>query len=145
MSGRVWSSGGRAISMLDPTTKQWPHFDLAGTYGNVIGHNGDEWFTASSSAGPIGRVSKDRKLSKFQPPTNGKPQRLQVDENNIVWFSEREGTRSAASIPRPKASRSRFARTSRESLRHRHRSQQHDLVFLARAGHAERWIPKPAR
>jgi virginiamycin B lyase len=38
-------------------------------------------------------VSKDGKLSKFYPPTNGKPQRLQVDENNIVWFSERTGNK----------------------------------------------------
>jgi hypothetical protein len=40
--GRVWSSGGRAISLLNPTTKEWQHFDLTGTYGNVIGYNGDE-------------------------------------------------------------------------------------------------------
>jgi virginiamycin B lyase len=66
---------------------------LGGTYGNVTGHNGDEWFTSYRNGGPIGRVSKDGKLSKFQPPTNGWPQRLQVDENNIVWFSERAGNK----------------------------------------------------
>jgi len=92
-SGRVWSSGGRAISLLNPATKEWQHFDLGGTYGNVLGHNGDEWFTSYTNSGPIGRVSKDGKLSKFQPPTNGWPQRLQVDENNIVWFSERTGNK----------------------------------------------------
>jgi virginiamycin B lyase len=92
-SGRVWSSGGRAISLLNPATKEWRHFDLGGTYGNVTGHNGDEWFTSYRDGGPIGRVSKDGKLSKFQPPTNGWPQRLQVDENNIVWFSERAGNK----------------------------------------------------
>jgi virginiamycin B lyase len=92
-SGRIWSSGGPAISMLDPATKQFQHFDLGGTYGNVTGHNGDEWFTSFRDDGPIGRVSKDGKLSKFYPPTNGKPQRLQVDENNIVWFSERTGNK----------------------------------------------------
>jgi len=91
--GRAWSSGGRAISMLNPATKEWAHFDLGGTYGNVAGHNGDEWFTSFRDNGPIGRVTKDLKLSKFQPPTDGKPQRLQVDENNIVWFTERTGNK----------------------------------------------------
>jgi virginiamycin B lyase len=89
--GNAWSSGGPMISMLNPTTKQWKHFDLGNTYGNVIGHNGDEWFTSFRNDGPIGRVSKDGVLSKFYPPTKGKPQRLQVDENNIVWFTERYG------------------------------------------------------
>jgi virginiamycin B lyase len=92
-AGRAWSSGGPMISMLNPTTKEWSHFDLGGTYGNVSGHNGDEWFTSFRNDGPIGRVSKDGKLDKFYPPTKGKPQRLQVDENNIVWFSERVGNK----------------------------------------------------
>ena len=89
--GRVWSSGGPAISMLNPTTKEWAHFDLGGTYGNVVGHNGAEWFTSFRDDGPIGRVSKEGVLSKFYPPTKGKPQRLQVDNDGIVFFSERVG------------------------------------------------------
>jgi len=89
--GNAWSSGGPMISKLDPRTGMWQHFDLGNTYGNVAGHNGDEWFTSFRNDGPIGRVTKDGKLSKFYPPTKGKPQRLQVDENNIVWFSERYG------------------------------------------------------
>ena len=92
-SGRAWSSGGPAISLLYPATKEWQHFDLGGTYGNVTGRNGDEWFTSYRNGGPIGRVSKDGKLSKFQPPTNGWPQRLQVDDDNVVWFSERTGNK----------------------------------------------------
>lgn len=89
--GNAWSSGGPMISKLDPRTGKWQHFDLGNTYGNVIGHNGDEWFTSFRNDGPIGRVSRDGQLSKFYPPTKGKPQRLQVDENNIVWFTERYG------------------------------------------------------
>ncbi len=89
--GNAWSSGGPMISKLDPRTGKWQHFDLGNTYGNVIGQNGDEWFTSFRNDGPIGRVTKDGKLSKFYPPTKGKPQRLQVDENNIVWFTERYG------------------------------------------------------
>ena len=89
--GRVWSSGGPAISMLNPATKQWAHFDLGATYGNVVGPNGTEWFTSFRDDGPIGRVSKDGILSKFYPPTKGKPQRLQIDSDGAVWFSERVG------------------------------------------------------
>jgi virginiamycin B lyase len=89
--GRVWTSGGVAISMFDPSTREFTHFDLGGTYGNVVGLNGDQWFTSFRNDGPIGRVTKDGVLSKFYPPTKGKPQRLQVDSDGIVWFSERVG------------------------------------------------------
>jgi virginiamycin B lyase len=90
-SGRVWTSGGPAISMFDPKYERFTHFDLGGTYGNVVGHNGDEWFTSFVPDGPIARVSKDGVLTRFDPPTKGKPQRLQVDADGIVWFTERRG------------------------------------------------------
>ena len=93
-SGRVWASGGPAITMLDPKTNEFTHFDLAGTYGNVVGQNGDEWFTVEQVGGPIARVTKDGVLSTFDPPTKGaKPQRLQVDSDGIVWFTERQGNK----------------------------------------------------
>ncbi len=91
--GRVWTSGGPAITMFDPIANKFSHFDVGNTYGNIVGHNGDEWFTSFVFPGPIARVTKDGKLSKFYPPTKGKPQRLLVDENNIVWFSERGGNK----------------------------------------------------
>ena len=91
--GRIWSSGGPAISMFDPLTKEFSHFDVPATYGNVMGQNGDEWFTSFRDDGPIARVTKDGVLSKFYPPTKGKPQRLQVDSEGIVWFSERVGNK----------------------------------------------------
>jgi len=91
-SGYVWSSGGPAISRFDPETKKFIHFDAAGTYGNVVGKNGDQWFTVfREGESPIVRITKDGKMSKFYPPTKGKPQRLQVDSDGIVWFSERRG------------------------------------------------------
>jgi virginiamycin B lyase len=90
-AGRVWASGGPAISMFDPKYERFEHFDLGGTYGNVVGQNGDQWFTSFVEDGPIARVSKDGVLSKFYPPTKGKPQRLQVDSDGTVWFSERRG------------------------------------------------------
>ena len=91
--GRIWSSGGPAISMYDPLTKEFSHFDVPATYGNVVGLNGDQWFTSFRDDGPIARVTKDGVLSKFYPPTKGKPQRLQVDSDGIVWFSERVGNK----------------------------------------------------
>jgi len=91
--GRVWVSGGPAISLYDPKTEAFTHFDLGGTYGNVAGQNGDQWFTSFRDDGPIARVTKDGELSKFYPPTKGKPQRLQVDSDGIVWFSERRGNK----------------------------------------------------
>ena len=90
--GYVWTSGGPMISRFDPETKKFTHFDAGGTYGNVIGKNGDQWFTVfRETNGAIVRISKDGKVSKFTPPTEGKPQRLQVDDDGIVWFSERRG------------------------------------------------------
>ncbi len=91
-SGKVWISGGTTISSFDPKTKEFKHYGVAGTYGNVIGQNGDQWFTVFREGNsPIVRVSKDGKVSEFYPPTKGKPQRLQVDSDGIVWFSERRG------------------------------------------------------
>jgi virginiamycin B lyase len=98
--GRVWVSGGPAISLFDPATEKFRHFDLGGTYGNVPGHNGDQWFTSFREDGPIARVSKDGVLSKFYPPTKGKPQRLEVDRDGIVWFSERRGGKIGRFDPR---------------------------------------------
>jgi virginiamycin B lyase len=91
--GRVWVSGGPAISLYDPKTEAFSHFDLGGTYGNVVGQNGDQWFTSFRDDGPIARVTKDGALSKFYPPTKGKPQRLEVDSDGMVWFSERRGNK----------------------------------------------------
>jgi virginiamycin B lyase len=91
--GLVWTSGGPAISQFDPETETFKHFDLGSTYGVVAGKNGDYWFTSFVNDGPIGRVSKDGVLTKFHPPTKGKPQRIVVDDDGIVWFSERRGNK----------------------------------------------------
>jgi len=90
--GLVWVSGGPAISMFDPKTEQFRHFDLAGTYGNVVGKDGAQWFTSFRIDGPIGRI-KDGALTKFYPPTKGKPQRLLEDSDGIIWFTERQGNK----------------------------------------------------
>jgi virginiamycin B lyase len=100
--GLVWVSGGPAISMFDPKTEQFRHFDLGGTYGNVVGGNGEQWFTSFRADGPIGRI-KDGVLTKFYPPTKGKPQRIQVDSDGIVWFTERQGNRIGRFDPKTEA------------------------------------------
>jgi virginiamycin B lyase len=90
--GFVWTSGGPMISRFDPETKKFQHFDVGGTYGNEMGHNGDQWFTVfRETNGAIVRISRDGTVSRFAPPTEGKPQRLQIDKEGIVWFSERRG------------------------------------------------------
>jgi streptogramin lyase len=91
--GRVWASGGPVITMYDPKTQAFTHYDVPQTYANVVGRNGDMWFTSFRADGVIARVSKDGVLSKFQPPTNGKPQRLDLDPDGNVWFTERQGNK----------------------------------------------------
>ncbi len=92
--GKVWTSGGSTISSFDPKTKEFTHYGVAGTYGNVVGLHGDQWFTVfREGESPIVRVSKDGNVSKFLPPTNGMPQVLQVDSYGIVVFSERPGVK----------------------------------------------------
>ena len=91
--GLVWTSGGPVITMFDPKTRDFRHFDVPATYANTVGHNGDQWFTSFRADGVIARISKDGVLAKFQPPTKGKPQRLDLDPEGNVWFSERQGNK----------------------------------------------------
>ena len=92
-SGNVWTSGGRVIARFDVATKKFTHFDVAGTYGNVVGKNGEQWFTVFRDDGPIVRITKNGVVSKFSPPTKGRPQRLQLDSDGVVWFTERSGAK----------------------------------------------------
>ena len=92
-NGRVWTSGGPVISMFDPKTNNFKHYDVPATYANTVGRNGDQWFTSFRADGVIARISRDGVLTKFQPPTAGKPQRLDLDADGNVWFSERQGNK----------------------------------------------------
>jgi virginiamycin B lyase len=84
---------GPVISMYDPKTQSFRHYDMPATFANTVGHNGDQWFTSFRADGVIARISKDGVLSKFLPPTAGKPQRLELDPDGNVWFSERQGNK----------------------------------------------------
>jgi streptogramin lyase len=91
--GRVWMSGGPVITRFDPKTGEFRHWDVPRTYANTVGENGEQWFTSFRIGGPIARISMDDSLAVYLPPTNGKPQRLALDRNGIVWFSERQGNK----------------------------------------------------
>lgn len=92
--GRVWTTGGPVISRLDPETGKFTHFEVGGTYGLFPGKDGDMWFTVFEEVdGAIVRISKDDVVTWFRPPTDGKHQRLEVDKDGIVWFSERRGNK----------------------------------------------------
>ena len=43
--------------------------------------------------GPIVRITKEGQLKTFNSPTKGKPQRLELDKDGNVWFSQRQGNR----------------------------------------------------
>ena len=79
--------------MFDPKTEKFQHFDLGGTYGNVAGKNGDAVVHLVPRRRPDRARIKDGVLSKFYPPTKGKPQRLEIDADGIVWFTERRGNK----------------------------------------------------
>ena len=70
------------------------------------------------------RVTKDGVLSKFYPPTKGKPQRLQVDSDGIVWFSERGGNKIGHFDPKTETFKEfDLPGPAGEPLRHRDRSR----------------------
>ena len=98
--GLVWTSGGPVITMYDPKTETFRHYDVPQTYANTVGRDGDQWFTSFRADGVIARISNDGVLSKFQPPTKGKPQRLELDPYGNVWFSERQGNKIGRFDPR---------------------------------------------
>ncbi|MGE5539322.1 MAG: carboxypeptidase regulatory-like domain-containing protein [Gemmatimonas sp.] len=102
-SGRVWTSGGPAITRYDPRTGEFRNWNVPGTYANTVGRDGDQWFTSFRPGGPIARISKDDELSAWLPPTDGKPQRLALDKDGIVWFSERQGNRIGRFDPKTSA------------------------------------------
>jgi virginiamycin B lyase len=88
-AGRAWATGG-PLTMFDPETKKFTHFDEVGqTYDVKPQPNGDIWFTASVK-NKIGRVDgKTLKVTMWDAPTaDSYPRRLEVASDGIVWFGE---------------------------------------------------------
>jgi virginiamycin B lyase len=88
-TGMVWSTG--AMTVFDPKTEKFTHIPEVPTcYGIALDQQGNAWFTELTASGKVGMVdAKTLKVTKYTLPTaNGRPRRIQVDDNGIVWFAE---------------------------------------------------------
>lgn len=94
LQGNIWSSGS-PLTKFDPRTQKFTHYmEVPTSYGITLDKEGNIWFTVLRKDGHIGRVDgKTGKLTQWSPPTQGTPQRIQVDGNGFVWFSERSGNK----------------------------------------------------
>ena len=65
---------------------------MPNAYGIALDQDGNAWFAELRKDGRIGKVdAKTLQVTKYQPPTaNGRPRRIQVDDDGIVWFAEFE-------------------------------------------------------
>jgi len=88
--GRVWSTG-TPLTMFDPKTKKFTSFvEVPRVYGLALDKDGNCWFAENIQNGQIGKVdAKTLKVTKWAPPTkDGRPRRIQIDGEGIVWFAE---------------------------------------------------------
>ena len=88
-TGQVWSTGG--LSRFDPKTGAFAHIpEVPTSYGIALDAEGNAWFTELLKNGKIGKVdAKTLQVTKYVLPTaNGRPRRIQVDSDGIVWFAE---------------------------------------------------------
>jgi virginiamycin B lyase len=94
MQGNVWTTGS-PLTRFDPKTETFTHFpEVPSSYGITLDKAGNVWFAVLKPAGNIGKVDpKTLKVSQWAPPTKGMPQRIQVDSQGFVWFTERMGGR----------------------------------------------------
>ena len=68
--------------------------DAPSSYGITFDKQGNTWFVVLKIDGTVGRIdAKTGKVTHWSPPTHGRPQRLDIDSNGIVYFSEREGSK----------------------------------------------------
>jgi virginiamycin B lyase len=88
-AGRAWASG-VPLSMYDPTTKKFTHFDEVSTsYDVKPDKNGDVWFT-SPRYNKIGKVDgKTLKVTQWALPTaDSSPRRLQIASDGFIYAGE---------------------------------------------------------
>jgi virginiamycin B lyase len=90
--GNLWSSGS-PLSKYDPETGKYTYFmEVPWSYGITFDKDGNVWFCVLEKNGKIGKVdAKTEKVTQWSPPTQGMPQRLEIDSDGMVWFSERSG------------------------------------------------------
>jgi virginiamycin B lyase len=87
--GNVWSSG-IPLTMFDPKTEKFTHFDEAVvTYDVKPDKNGDVWFTFPTG-NRIGRVDgKTRKVAMWEMPTpKSYPRRMAIGPDGMIWVGE---------------------------------------------------------
>jgi virginiamycin B lyase len=86
--GRIWSTGG--LTVFDPKTKTYTHIaDAPNTYGIDLDSKKNVWFTEMMKGGKVGVVDPvSLKVTKFTPPTDGRPRRIVVAPDDVVWFAE---------------------------------------------------------
>ncbi len=99
--GRVWSTGG--LSRFDPKTGVFSHIpEVPTSYGIALDKEGNAWFTELLTNGRIGRVdAKTLKVTKWTLPTaDGRPRRIQVDDEGIVWAAEFDAGKIARFDPK---------------------------------------------
>jgi len=92
--GNAWTSGS-PLSKFDPETGKFTHFmEVPSSYGITFDRSGNVWFCVLKDDGTIGRIdAKTEKVKQWNPPTHGRPQRLAIDSNDIVYFGERLGNK----------------------------------------------------
>jgi len=99
--GRIWSTG--ALSRFDPKTGVFTHIpEVPTSYGIALDKEGNAWFTELLTNGRIGKVdAKTLKVTKYTLPTaNGRPRRIQVDDDGIVWAAEFDAGKIARFDPK---------------------------------------------
>ena len=104
-NGMVCSTG--VISLFDPKTKEYTHFDEKGNaYGVVFDKDSNCWFTEYSREGKIGRIDTNTAQLKVWTPPASKDgngvysRRIQIDHNGMIWFGESESSEVARFDPK---------------------------------------------
>jgi virginiamycin B lyase len=84
--GRIWSTGG--LTVFDPKTEKFTHIkEVTTAYGIALDKQGTVWATEMTMTGFLDKVDpKTLKVTKYIPPTRGKPRRIQIDEDGMIWF-----------------------------------------------------------
>ena len=97
----VWASG-EPLTRFDRTTKKFtPFLEVPTSYGVDLDKDGNAWFSEMTDGGKIGKVdAKTLKVTKYAPPTNGRPRRIFVAPDGMIWFAEFSAGRLAKFDPK---------------------------------------------
>ena len=131
-TGQVWSTGG--LTRFDPKTETFTHIpEVPTSYGIALDAEGNAWFTELLKTGKIGKVdAKTLQVTKYVLPTaNGRPRRIQVDTDGIVWFAEFDAGKIGRFDPKTETLQGvPAARPVSDALRARHRCRSQGLVLV---------------